>query len=561
MADIKDSLLRTGAKTTKLVAPALPASIDPKFDPKVDAKVDAKVAPAGPAAKAFSVRDALRTVTRPRNKLVEASQTRVPSPVEVGTALASAAKAGILFGPLPGALMLAKSGLATRAIPAVMLRQPVALRAILEFAFQGYLMAFVAGFKEAYDKLSPEQKAQYDSVAKTLGNDPAGKRALAVLLVNGALAAKDLKGDGTLLDHLDTIATGPLADGIDRKQLLSNVVGDIANSGNISQGTYNTCGAATAQRLLAGQSPAEYARIMAGLTSPSGEVKLANGDTLKRAPDWDKSRDDGRDLAGRLFQASVMAYAAAKGGESYSNATDERTKKNGVKKQGLNAAEVVYMFEGLLGKDYEKYAVSDIGADALMQKIKSVVAKGGVVPCAITVDGSRHEVLVTKVENGQVSYYDPRSGQTKVMAEAEFKAMLFNANVPNPVVLAFRLGAFKNFAKFARGSAFDEFAPGGPRGSLKAASAARDDAAPASEGDSGGKGGKAGKGFFGFPALSDLVKLLVLMGAADEEIGDGSGSGSQTGSDKRAGSSSSTKSSTSDRKGRGGGRTGKTSGG
>lgn len=553
MAEIRETGLRIGAKTTKLVAPVVPGEVE-------------KAAGAGQVG--LPVRDALRKLTDAKAKLGSAAaapELEFANPRATGVASSGAlipsSKTGPLvaradlFAPMPGS-EFARPGF--KSIPASALKSPLGIRAVIPFLLRGDLMTFVAGFKEAYDKLTPEQRAKYDAIANSLGNDPAAKRALAVMLVNGALDSKDLRGEGTLLDHLHRIATGPVAEGVDRRKLLADIVKDIADPSQVTQGNYDTCAAATAQRLLAGQSPAEYARIMAGLASPSGEVKLANGDTLKRPADWNLSPGDGRDLAGRMFQSATMSYAAGKNGETYSNVTDERTKANGQKKSGLNAVEVVYLFEGILGRDYEKYAKKDIGADALMQKISAVVAKGGVVPCAITVDGRNHEVLVTKIENGQVHYYDPRTGQTKTMSESEFKAKLFNANIPNQTVLAFRIGALAAFGKIGlRTDTMDIPFLGKSGGAAPKSSGAPGGESPDGAWVAGGSTRKSG--LFGFSGFDDFVRILKLIGAADEEIGDGSGSGTQTSGSTGGSSSSTTTSSTS---GRGRGRTtGKTAGG
>lgn len=542
MAEIRDNKLpRLSAKTAKLVAPA--------FVPDLD-----RSTPVTPRRESPPAGDALRSLTSARATLARAASTAEPVLAEsrahgvatTGTLvprprITALPADEVLFESVSGTQAIARKFMDLEPIPAAVFTQPAAMIKAVKKLLQDGVLSFVDGFQEAYANLTPEQKAKYDEIARALGDDPAARRALALLLVSGALDTKDLQGGATLLDHLHTLATGPIAEGLDRRKLLSDVVRDIADPSQISQGNYNTCAAATAQRLLAGQSPAEYARLMAGLASPSGEVRLANGDLLVRPADWNQSTGDGRDLAGRLFQSSMMAYAAGKAGETYSNATDTRTKANGQKVKGLSAAEVVYLFEGILGKDYTKYGVSDIGADKLMQKIKDVVAGGGVVPCAITLNGKHHEVLVTKIENGRVHYFDPKTGQTRTMSEEEFKSALYNANIPNQAVLSFRQDALANFAKLGQRS----IGPGGfplpfPTGN--------------------GNDPRSPSGFFGFGGLANLVKLLILMGVADDEIGDGSGSGNQTG-DKRAGGTPPSSSSTSSKTGRGGKKTGSSTGG
>jgi hypothetical protein len=419
----------------------------------------------------------------------------------------------------------------------------VALKPVL---FRADFNIFLAKFKEKYDALSPEQRAMYDKIAATMGNDSEAKNALAAMLINGALDQKDMRDGKTLLEQLNAMATQEMGPGITRSKLLREVCIDIANPGRIDQGSYNTCAATTAQRMLAQQNPAEYARLMAGLSSKDGKVTLSNGDTMTRPSDWNKSVHDGRDLASRLFQSSAMSYAAGKHNQTYNNETDRRGNGN----TGLSAGMVVSLFEGLFRKDYEKFDVSSSSPDAVMQKVKDAVAKGAMVPCAITINGNHHEVLVTSIKDGKVTYYDPGDGQLKTKTEAEFKAMLFNANIPQNPVLAFRMALSSLKLTGLKGDgllATDD--AGGGKSSRKPQGSRTSGSRPvlASLNSPGGKGKGIADLFGGGVFEASIIKLLILIGAADEEIGDGSGSsGSQS-----TGTSSSTSSTSSTTRGRG----------
>lgn len=132
--------------------------------------------------------------------------------------------------------------------------------------------------------------------------------------------------------------------------------------------------------------------LLAGIASPAGEVRLANGDLLKRPADWNQSPNDGREIDERLLQSSLMSYAAAKGGESYSNKTDKRTGPNGTH-SGLSGAEVLMMFEGLLGKDYDLFKASEVGRDVLYGKITAALIAGLVTgPASLVSDNAAHIV-------------------------------------------------------------------------------------------------------------------------------------------------------------------------
>src|SRR5688572_19260256 len=106
-----------------------------------------------------------------------------------------------------------------------------------------------------------------------------------------------------MLDSLHTIATGPVARGLEsqRGYLLSSTIEGVANPERITQEARGTCTVTSMSQMLARNNPAEYARLIAGLSSPSGEVRLRNGDTIRRAPGTDVMDNSGRNPAERLL--------------------------------------------------------------------------------------------------------------------------------------------------------------------------------------------------------------------------------------------------------------------
>ena len=96
------------------------------------------------------------------------------------------------------------------------------------------------GEATALDKLNAKQRAEYEAVKKVCekANDPVAQLSLQKLLMEGSLPGeKDLKGGGNVLDNLSKLATSTtLAKGIDRSQLLTDVVQELATPSAISQG-------------------------------------------------------------------------------------------------------------------------------------------------------------------------------------------------------------------------------------------------------------------------------------------------------------------------------------
>lgn len=281
--------------------------------------------------------------------------------------------------------------------------------------------------------LPPERRVQYSAVAAKLSGDD--REALRTMLVSGKIAAgRDLQGGGDLLSNLSRLATEPVGPGIERKQVLAEAVRAVADPCSITQGPGDTCGAATAQIMLARRNPAEYVRIVAGLASRDGKVTLSNGQTLSRQQGWDKADIPGS--TGKLVQTSFMALAAG----GYDAATDTRLDspagtdaiKTGESQsttsgsKGLYASEQAFLQEAVLGKAVA--TVHGNGEDVLAA-IAEQVSAGKAVSALIQRDGVGHFVQVTAVEDGKVSFVDPADGKSHTMDLAAFQGQLKAANL------------------------------------------------------------------------------------------------------------------------------------
>ncbi|MGE5706763.1 MAG: hypothetical protein ACM3YO_00385, partial [Bacteroidota bacterium] len=264
-------------------------------------------------------------------------------------------------------------------------------------------------------KLSPEQQRQYLDLNSQL--DGAGRAALQTLLKDGKLS-KDL------LTNLSKLATQPLAAGIDRKALLSSTLAQIQDPSKITQGDRQTCVAASAQIVLAKEDPAEYARLVAGLSSPKGEVTLKNGDTLKREKGVNGSN------ASDLLQPAMMQYAT-KGG--YDAANDRRLDGAG---QGLYTDEQDKLLKALTGK--ETKAVYGNSPDVL-EATKKALDQGQhpvanlLVKDPATGETKGHAVTIEEMKDGKVTYLDPHEGR-KTVSMAEFQAKLESVSLPAELV-------------------------------------------------------------------------------------------------------------------------------
>lgn len=288
--------------------------------------------------------------------------------------------------------------------------------------------------KSAVDKLSPEQKKQYEALAKLTEGRPLSRWALQNLLFGGKLTGdKALRGEKTLLEELDRLATQSLGDGIKREDIVSDLVAEIENPVRINQQGKGTCVAATAQILLARKHPAEYARIVADLARPVGEAKTAKGGTLKRNNDWADSSDAGRSVPSRLIQPALMDMGQMLPQPilDYDNTKDKTVLGPIPLAGGLTGGGSATINTELQNRDYDSHMFFHWNRSSKWNKVKEALEQGkGPIPCGlIWGSGGGHQLQIDKVENGTVHYTNPW-GQLETMDEAEFKAHIVNAEIP-----------------------------------------------------------------------------------------------------------------------------------
>ena len=275
--------------------------------------------------------------------------------------------------------------------------------------------------------LTEEDRASYDAVKQRCldAGDPVAALALQTMLFEGKLPGEvDRAGEGTTLDHLAALGdeSTELAAGVDRDQLVCDLVQELATPSAIDQGGKGTCAPTTIAIQLALENPAEYARITAGLASPGGEVVLAGGQTLKR--EFLTARDDGsrRSAVQRLMAPAFMEMA--NGDENYVNRTDDGS--------GATSEELDVLYEAVMGRPMSNaYFDTDEERAGGMDIIDTQLRAGATIPAGLEWDGGYHKVLVTGTEtvDGQeyVTYINPW-GREERMPREDFEARLTNVN-------------------------------------------------------------------------------------------------------------------------------------
>ncbi|MDI1435512.1 hypothetical protein [Polyangium sorediatum] len=272
--------------------------------------------------------------------------------------------------------------------------------------------------------------------------------ALRELGSRGLLTRKDALGKA-LHESLWAVADAPMVasfeDAPGRTILLGELIRNIVHPGRITQGLKGTCAATCVEIYVAERDPAEYARIIAGLVSPTGQVALRSGGELVRdedvlEPDEHEYR---RSPVSRLFQVACMEFAYPE--LDYHNAEDgqfEGVKNTGT---GLSLGAFDRLLVGITGHRWETLSdgharfaalfkqlgldtsgVADLHRDAL-SIIERVTAAGEAVFATLelpkvrspvrraagSADHAAHKIRVLKLDrpNGTVLYDDPMDPQ------------------------------------------------------------------------------------------------------------------------------------------------------
>lgn len=286
--------------------------------------------------------------------------------------------------------------------------------------------------RSAVAALPADARAHYNAVLAQCATSTIAQRGIQKLLLDGKLpGAADLKGQGTLLAHLNTLATQPLAGGIDRGALVSEVVSEIETPERIAQKGKGTCGATTAQIILVRQNPAEYVRLIGGLSSPAGSATMVGGKPLQRALDWQADNDNGRSNPSRMFQAAVMQVGMSVPFAQYDNTSDEARVAGVGIHDGLMPGGLVKALTQLTGRDYDSQTAWRFNRQQVWDGAKQALAKGEKsIPVSLTWgDDGGHFVQVDKVAQGVVTFTNPW-GVVQTAKEAEFFAHLTSVMRP-----------------------------------------------------------------------------------------------------------------------------------
>lgn len=266
--------------------------------------------------------------------------------------------------------------------------------------------------------------------------DSSGRFSLTALMnrtVGGKPAALDRGADGTTtLDNLHKLATVPAHAGFERsgvsqRELLSSTIEEVARPGAINQHSKGTCTVTSISYALSSRNPAEYARLVQGLASPTGEVRMRNGEVLTRndtgiAPDSATNRSPSE----RLLQSSLMEYGNGQF-YSYDNVRDSHSSVGSLPLQGaLRIANRIGVYEGrssggaglsddeiqrVQGAVFGTSPTVSRGPDARTALDGLRGAAPGTATLALPWNKSGHAVTFERIEGDRIYFRNPWGGQ------------------------------------------------------------------------------------------------------------------------------------------------------
>ncbi len=292
----------------------------------------------------------------------------------------------------------------------------------------------------AFQALSGAQQGQLAKVVARL--DEKGLKVLGSLVERAPEALTDLDSRGdTLLSHLSTLASQPLNASLvghtSTEDLLSSALVDVMNPNRIDQGSAPTCTVTSMQFELVADEPAEYLRLLAGVTGPKGSVQMKGGGDLRLGPgDADPRARGGRSVSQAIFQSAAMEYANGR----FSNfdpviglSTNTRT---GATQQGLKPDNQQALLENLFGVKYSiDRLYSESEGEKALAKLVGWDARGARNrPIVVDLDQGpfNHTVTLEAVTREKVLFRDPY-GVLRSMPASTFPKVAVAIHLPSDV--------------------------------------------------------------------------------------------------------------------------------
>lgn len=332
----------------------------------------------------------------------------------------------------------------------------------------------------AFDKLTTGERQEFVHVRDRLA-DADARQALDDGLARGKFTGQPKDAEGkTVLQRLDQLSRQEVVSPLTTQGVLGDVVKDIANPERIDQGPNRTCATTSAQYLTADQDPAEYGRLIGGLASKDGSVKMrgdggtqpslirvpgsesagkVRGDYIGpgKAPSspsikdlrdhkdqytWDK---DTRPSTSRLFQSAATEFVnnmrdsngkVPDSPVTYDPAMDVsyNAKDGGDAHGGIYSSAEGFLLSKLSGKSQQ--TIAETPAGGLSARVAARTRTGYGVPVTLRDPNAApgttsHEEVVVRVDGNGVLLKNPQDPGYQRMSRPEFDKKLRNATLPD----------------------------------------------------------------------------------------------------------------------------------
>jgi hypothetical protein len=284
-------------------------------------------------------------------------------------------------------------------------------------------------------KLSKTQQEQLGTVLK--GISPEAATLVGALLEKTPKALTDVDSTGqTLLANLARLASQPLhpnaATDTTSQDVLTAALRDVVNPNRIDQGDAPTCTVTSIQYELVADEPAEYLRLLADLTGPSGKAKMRGGGVLALDP-GDAGALDGRSVSQAIFQTAAMEYGNGRDMEFDPYAGRSINEKTGATQRGLKPSQQTQVLRQLFGVNYQsKHFYTEAEGARALEKLRTYDARGHQNrPIVLHLDQGdvNHAVTLERVKDERVFFRDPY-GVLRSMPEAYFAKFVVAINAP-----------------------------------------------------------------------------------------------------------------------------------
>ncbi|KYF95821.1 hypothetical protein BE20_44155 [Sorangium cellulosum] len=251
--------------------------------------------------------------------------------------------------------------------------------------------------------LAADRGARLDEVRRALRGDAPALAALDRLLAAGRLHT------GALLPNLATMAgvqRDPklvLEGGIDPHLVLAQAIRHVDNPLRVKQGAcHGTCGAGTMEYVLLRVDPAEFVRILDGITREAREVTLRSGRALRMPRNAILRDASGRVDIDRLLQSALMNHATAMSWIfDYDNPEDNDSfwaALGGDSRVPLG--NFTSLFQDIMGGSYTSVSSLLRSGASVAADVAAAMERGEKVPVLLKWDGGYHWVVAEKIERG-----------------------------------------------------------------------------------------------------------------------------------------------------------------